>query len=124
HLVVLQQKRSKLAWETVVTGRKHGEPSRLSVYVDAHTGRFLTAKEHVLDGTGNSAYDGNPVTIPTSGSGSSFSMTDPNHTTSKCQSASTNTTFTGTDDNWGNGSKTDRETGCVDAMYVEDQENK
>ena len=123
-LVVLQRTASRLAWETTVTGRKHGEPSRQSVYVDARTGRFLTAKEHVLDGTGHSAYDGDPVTIPTSGSGSSFSMTDPNHTTIKCQNAATNTTFTGTDDVWGNGSKTDRETGCVDAMYVEDQENK
>ena len=123
-LVVLQQKGSRLAWETTVTGRKHGEPSRQTVYVDAHTGRFLTAKEHVMDGTGNSAYDGNPVTIPTTQSGSTFSMTDPAHPTIKCQNATGNVTYTGPDDNWGNGSKTDRETGCVDAMYVEDQENK
>ena len=30
-LVVLQQKSSKLAWESWVTGRKHGEASRLTV---------------------------------------------------------------------------------------------
>jgi Zn-dependent metalloprotease len=123
-LVVLQQRSSRLAWETWVTGRKHGEPTRQTVYVDARTGRYLTAKEHVMDGTGHSAYDGDPVTIPTSGSGSSFSMTDPAHPTIKCQNATGNVTFTGSDDVWGNGSKTDRETGCVDAMYVEDQENK
>ncbi len=123
-LVVLQQRSSRLSWETWVTGRKHGEPTRLAVYVDARTGRYLTAKEHVMDGTGNSGYDGNPVTIPTTHSGSTYSMTDPAHPSIKCQNASGNVTFTGADDLWGNGSRTDRETGCVDAMYVEDQENK
>src|SRR3954453_4128367 len=123
-LVVLQQKSSRLAWETTVTGSKDGEGTRQTVYVDARTGRFLTAREHVMDGTGNSAYDGNPVTIPTTHSGSTYSMTDPAHPTIKCQNATGNVTYTGPDDVWGTGSKTDRETGCVDAMYVEDQENK
>ena len=40
-LVVLQQKRSTLAWETWVTGRKHGEPTRLAVYVGARSGKRL-----------------------------------------------------------------------------------
>src|SRR3954469_9375262 len=123
-LVVLQQKSSRLAWETTVTGSKHGEATRQTVYVDARTGRFLTAREHVMEGTGNSAYDGNPVTIPTTHSGSTYSMTDPAHPTIKCQNATGNVTYTGPDDVWGTGSKTDRETGCVDAMYFEDQENK
>ena len=124
-LVVLQQKGSRLAWETTVTGRKHGEPSRQTVYVDAHTGRFLTAKEHVIDGTGNSAYDGNPVTIPTTRLG--LVLLDDRHAHAghlKCQNATGNATFTGTDDNWGNGTATDRETGCVDAIYVADQERQ
>ena len=43
-LVVLQRKSSRLAWETWVTGRKHGEASRLTAYVDARTGRFLTSR--------------------------------------------------------------------------------
>ena len=115
-LVVLQTKHSRLAWETWVTGRKHGEASRLTVYVDARTGRVLTTKEHVLDGTGTGNWEGT-VTIPTTGSGSSFSMTNSNATTLKCQNSSGNATFTGTDDVWGNGSGTDRETGCVDAFY-------
>ncbi len=115
-LVVLQTKHSRLAWETWVTGRKHGESSRLTVYVDARTGHVLTTKEHVLEGTGNGNWEGS-VTIPTSGSGSSYSMTNSNASTLKCQNASGNTTFTGTDDVWGNGSGTDRETGCVDAFY-------
>ncbi|HET6939118.1 MAG TPA: M4 family metallopeptidase, partial [Nocardioides sp.] len=122
-LVVLQQKSSKLAWETWVTGRKHGEPSRLTVYVDAHTGRILTTKEHVLEGTGNGNWEGT-VTIPTSGSGSSFSMTNSNASTLKCQNATGNATFTGTDNVWGNGVATDRETGCVDAFYSAEEERQ
>ena len=44
-------------------------------------------------------------------------MTNSNASTLKCQNSSGNATFTGTDDVWGNGSGTDRETGCVDAFY-------
>src|SRR3954471_11311530 len=107
-LVVLQRTGSRLAWETWVSGRKHGDASRLTVYVDAHSGRVLTTREHVLEGTGNGAWEGT-VSIPTSGSGSSFSMTNSNATTLKCQNASGNTTFTGPDDVWGNGDATNRE---------------
>ncbi|QIG45880.1 M4 family peptidase [Nocardioides anomalus] len=122
-LVVLQRGTSKLAWETWVTGTKKGQPSRLTVYVDARTGRVLTTKEHVLAGTGTGAWEGN-VTIPTSGSGSSYSMTNSNATTLKCQNASGNATFTGTDDVWGNGDATNRETGCVDAFYSAEKERQ
>ena len=45
-------------------------------------------------------------------------MTNSNATTLRCQNASGNTTFTGTDDVWGNGTGTNRETGCVDAFYA------
>jgi Zn-dependent metalloprotease len=127
-LVVLQQPinkkgASRLAWETWATGRKHGEASRLTVYVDARTGRLLTSREHVMEGTGNGNWEG-AVTIPTSGSGTSFSMTNSNASTLKCQNSSGNTTFTGTDDVWGNGSATDRETGCVDAFYSAEKERQ
>ena len=116
-LVVWQGKTSHLAWETRVSGRDHGHPSIQSVYVDARTGRFLSSKEHVAEGTGNGNWEGTGLSIPTSGSGSSFSMTNSNATTLKCQNSSGNVTFTGTDDLWGNGVGTDRETGCVDAFY-------
>ncbi len=115
-LVVWQGKTSHLAWETRVSGRDHGHPSVQSVYVDARSGKFLSSKEHVAEGTGNGNWEG-AVTIPTSGSGSSFSMTNSNASTMRCQNASGNVTFTGTDDVWGNGVATDRETGCVDAFY-------
>jgi Zn-dependent metalloprotease len=124
HLVVWQHHaKSRLGWETRVTGHHGVEPSIKDVVVDARNGRVLQARERVADGTGNSAWDGSNLTIPTTHSGSTYSMTDPNHPSIKCQNASNNTTFTGTDDVWGSGVKTDRETACVDAMYVENVEN-
>ncbi len=122
-LVVLQQQTSRLAWETLVTGTRHGEPSRLSVYVDARDGRVLSTTEHVMEGTGSSAYAGT-VSIPTSGSGSSYSMRNSNASSMVCQDAATNTTFTGSDDSWGNGVATSRETGCVDAFYSAEEERQ
>src|SRR4051794_31195470 len=125
HLVVWQHgTRSRLAWETRVTGPQGAMPSIKDVVVDARDGKVLQAKERVADGTGNSAWDGSNLTIPTSHSGTTYSMTDPSHPSIKCQNATGNVTFTGPDDVWGTGVKTDRETACVDAMYVEDQENK
>ena len=52
-------------------------PSIQSVYVDARNGQVPLSKEHVAEGTGNGNWEG-AVTIPTSGSGSSFSMTNSN----------------------------------------------
>jgi Zn-dependent metalloprotease len=125
HRVVWQHAAtSRLGWETRVTGHRGVEPSIKDVVVDARNGKVLQARERVADGTGTAAYDGpNPVTIPTTHSGSTYSMTDPNHPSIKCQDAANNTTFTGTDDVWGNGSATNKETACVDAMFVENVEN-
>jgi Zn-dependent metalloprotease len=115
---------SRLAWQSTVTGRQGKEPSIKTVTIDARSGKVLGSQEHVADGTGTAAYDGpNPVTIPTTLSGSTYSMTDPAHPTIKCQDAANNTTFTGPDDVWGNGNATSKETGCVDAMFVENVEN-
>jgi Zn-dependent metalloprotease len=115
----------RLAWESTVTGRSAEGPSRLSVIVDALTGAVLDTQEHVMAGDGTSAWNGpNPVHIDTTQSGSTFSLTDPAHTTQKCQDAANNTTFSGPDDLWGNGNATSRETGCVDAMFDIQTENK
>ena len=120
-LVVFQGTTSHLAWETSVRGRDHGHPSYQSVYVDARTGKYVASKEHVLAGTGNTAYSGT-VSFPTTLSGGTYSLRNPNATTLQCQDAATNTTFTGPDDSWGNGVATSRETGCADAYYAADQE--
>ncbi|HEY9393712.1 MAG TPA: PepSY domain-containing protein, partial [Nocardioides sp.] len=68
-LVIVQgESGSDLAYETIVTGTRAGEPSRLSVFVDAATGKVLSTKEHVVEGTGNSGYSGS-VSISTQLSG-------------------------------------------------------
>jgi Zn-dependent metalloprotease len=122
-LVVFQKGTSKLAWATQVTGLRRGEPSRLDVYVDARTAQVLGTKEHVMEGNGSSAYAGS-VSLPTTLSGTTYSMKDSNAATLVCQDAATNTTFSGTDDVWGNGVATSRETGCVDAFYAAEQERQ
>ena len=59
-----------------MTGTRAGKPSRLSVFVDAATGKVLSTEEHVVEGTGSSGYSGT-VSIPTQLSGSTYSLTDP-----------------------------------------------
>ncbi len=120
-LVVFQRAGSHLAWETTVRGVKAGDASRQSVYVDARSGKVLGTVEHVMEGSGSSAYAGN-VSIPTTLSGSTYSMKNPSATTMVCQDAANNATFSGTDDVWGNGNATSRETGCVDALYSAEKE--
>jgi Zn-dependent metalloprotease len=122
-LVVLQHGGSHLAWQTTVDGTRAGHPSRLTVWVDAHGGRVLRTQEHVAEGTGQSAWEGT-VSIPTTLSGSTYSMKDSNAPTLVCQNASGNVTYTGSDDSWGNGDATNRETGCVDAFYSAEQERR
>jgi len=108
----------RLAWETTVNGYGANGISRLTVHVDALTGAVLHEQEHVMYGTGTSAWNGpNPVTLNTTHSGTTFSLRDPTITNLSCQNAATNTTFSGTDDAWGNGNATSRETGCVDALF-------
>ncbi|HEU4812445.1 MAG TPA: M4 family metallopeptidase [Nocardioides sp.] len=122
-LVVWQKDGSHLAWETRVTGRDAGEVSSQSVYVDARNGSVLGTQEHVLAGTGTSGYAGT-VTIPTTLSGSTYSMKNTNAATLVCQDSATNVTFSGPDDLWGNGVATSRETGCVDSFYAAEQERQ
>ena len=109
----------KLAWQSRVTGNNGKEPSSLSVYVDAQSGKVLGTQEHVMAGNGTAVYSGpNPVHLDTTLTGSTYSMKDPNTTNLSCQDAANNTTFSGPDDNWGNGTATNRETGCVDALFA------
>jgi len=109
---------ARLAWESTVDGLGANGISRLTVDVDALTGSVLREQEHVQYGTGTSAWNGpNPVPLNTTQSGGTFSMRDPTITNLSCQDAANNTTFTGSDDLWGNGNATNRETGCVDALF-------
>jgi Zn-dependent metalloprotease len=113
---------TQLAYEVEVRGTDAGGVSWQKVWVDATNGQVLESREQIAHGSGTAAYSGpNPIPIATSGSGSSFNMTDPTATTLKCQDAANNTTFSGTDDLWGNGNPTSKETGCVDALYAAQQ---
>jgi len=108
----------RLAWESTLDGRGADGPSRLTVDVDAVTGAVLHTQEHILYGTGTSAWNGpNPVALTTSQTGATFSLRDPGIRNLSCQDAANNRVFTGTDDQWGNGNATSRETGCVDALF-------
>ncbi|MEZ5093379.1 M4 family metallopeptidase [Nocardioides sp.] len=122
-LVVWQAGRSHLAWSLDVAGTVKGAPSRQSVVVDARTGKVLDSLERVVEGTGSSGWSGT-VSLPTTLSGSTYSMTNSNASSLKCQNASGNVTFTGSDDSWGNGDPTNRETGCVDAFYASEKERQ
>lgn len=115
-LVVLAGDAPKLAYEVVVAGRDHGRPTHLHVFVDSATGAVIDTRDDVREaGTGNSYYAGT-VGIDTSGSGGSYSMTDPVHRGLACGREG-GSIFTKSTNTWGNGSGTDLETACVDSLY-------
>lgn len=121
NLVVLAEegRSAALAWETTVNGTGAEGVSRLTVAVDAATGKVLRTTEHVTAATGSgTGWINGSVSIDTTQSGSTFLLQDPAHTSIRCQDAANNTTFSGSDNVWGNGTGTNRETGCVDAFYV------
>ncbi|WP_031087558.1 M4 family metallopeptidase [Streptomyces sp. NRRL WC-3549] len=112
----------QLAYETVVGGLQHdGTPNELHVITDATTGAKLYEWQAIENGIGNTQYSGQ-VTLGTSGSGSSYNLTDSargNHKTYNLNhgSSGTGTLFSGTDDVWGNGNPTNVETAAADAHY-------
>ncbi|WP_232828511.1 M4 family metallopeptidase [Kribbella monticola] len=108
-----------LAYEVVTTGVKADQtPSVLHSFIDAKSGAVLATDDEIKTGTGNSMYSGT-VSIGTSGS---YSMTDPNrggnNTTDLNGATSGNgTVFTDSDDTWGDGTASNRQTAGVDAHY-------
>ncbi|MFD1539739.1 M4 family metallopeptidase [Nonomuraea guangzhouensis] len=106
----------RLAWEVVAT--TDDQSSILHVYVDARDGQVIDKWDQVVDGTGNSYYNGNPVTIDTS---PSYRMVDPTRTGVQC-GGQNGAVYTKTTDSWGNGSGTNLETACVDALFAEQRE--
>src|SRR4051794_18546441 len=124
HLVVWQhQATTRLGWETKVTGHQGALPSIKSVVVDARNGHVLQARERVMEGSANTKWEGT-VSIPTTLSGSTYSMKDSNAPTLVCQDAATNTTFSKSTDSWGNGNETSRETDCADSFYSAEKERQ
>ncbi len=109
-----------LAWEAVVSGIDDGKPAILHVFVNAQTGAVADSYNDIKAGSGNGFYNGT-VTINTSGSGSSWSMADSTRSGIRC-GGQNGSTYTGTDDSWGNGSGTNLETACVDVLYAVQRE--
>ncbi|MFD4262290.1 M20/M25/M40 family metallo-hydrolase [Streptomyces sp. NPDC058534] len=108
-----------LAWETVLVGTtKQNEPSRLHVFVDASNGKVVDSYDDVRAGTGHSEWNGpSPLTIDTSRSGSSYVLRDTTRPGLQCSDYNGGL-FTGSDDDWGTGNASSRETGCVDVMFA------
>ena len=125
----------RLAWRVLTGGvQKDGTPSVLASYVDARSGRVLRTEQRVetVDGSGQSLYAGT-VPLQLTLSGSTYSLKDPTrgntYTTDMnnksdsvlCQvfgtGCSKGTTFTGPDNQFGNGSTSSRESAAVDAQY-------
>ena len=118
-VVAAEGKPAALAWQTTVNGTGAEGASRLTVDVDAVAGRVLGTQEHVTNaaGTGTGWINGS-VAIDTTQSGSTYLLQDPSHPTIRCQDAATNATFSGPDNVWGNGTGSNKESGCVDAFHV------
>ncbi|MFI6905507.1 M28 family peptidase [Nonomuraea sp. NPDC050394] len=115
-LVVLAWgERPTLAWETVVEGVAARKPSKQHVFVDARTGKVADHYDEVKAGTGNGYYYPN-VTIDTSQSSGTYRMVDTSRPGIQC-GGQNGQPYTGPDDVWGNGSGTNLETACVDALY-------
>ncbi|GAA1190535.1 M20/M25/M40 family metallo-hydrolase [Kitasatospora gansuensis] len=113
--------RSKLAWETVLTGRTASAPSTLHVFVDARSGEVLDSYDDVHAGTINSKWNGTQ-TINTTASGSTYSLRDPGRPGLSCADYSSGSVFSKSSDSWGNGSATSKETGCADVMFAAQKE--
>ncbi|MFF6993451.1 M28 family peptidase [Streptomyces sp. NPDC008313] len=112
-----------LAWETVVRGKDGKAPSRLHVFVDARTGKVVDSYDDVRAGNGTSEWNGpNPLSISTSQGGSGYQLKDTTRPGLSCADYSTGSVFTGSDDNWGTGNASSKETGCVDVMWAAQKE--
>jgi Zn-dependent metalloprotease len=116
-------KPARLAWSATVDGTSAKGLSRLTVLVDARTGDVLKKTEHVTEATasGQGAIYG-AVQFETTQNGRRFSMRDPRIPTLVCQDAADNRTFTSQNNQFGNGDGTNRETGCVDAFFMAQQQ--
>jgi Zn-dependent metalloprotease len=107
-----------LAYEVVLEGTTAEQtPSVLHVFVDAVKGSVVTSWDDVRAGTGNSFYNGTVTINTTRNTSGTFSMIDSTRPGVRCTNTA-GTVFTGPDDLWGNGSGTNLETACVDALYA------
>ena len=118
-LVIFAGDSPRLAYEINLAGVTPDQaPANLHVFIDANNGAVLDVRNDVHEGTGNSFYNGNPVTINTTrNSNGTFSTVDSAHPGISCGRVSNRQVFTGNDDLWGNGTGTSLETACVDTLF-------
>lgn len=117
-LVVYAKGTPRLAWESRVTGIANKLQSDQLVYVDAHDGKVLGARDQIAYGTGEGIYNGPPpLKLDTTKSGNQYVMKAPNGGPSCRQYHTTQDALTSSDDEWGGGNAKDVETACVDALY-------
>ena len=122
-VVYVKGKVARLAWETVLSGTRDKAPSHLHAYVDAGSGKVLATRDDVRHGSANSEWNGpNPISIDTTSSSGTYSLRDPSRPGLQCSDYSTGTVFSGSDDSWGTGSASSKETGCADSMYAAQKE--
>ncbi|RBQ18597.1 hypothetical protein DP939_19090 [Spongiactinospora rosea] len=81
------------------------------------TSSVSTSTGRALLGSGNSYFNGNPVTIQTARSGSQYSLNDPTRPGLSCGGFG-GPAYTKSTDTWGNGTGTNLETACVDVMFA------
>ncbi|MEV8442407.1 M4 family metallopeptidase [Actinosynnema sp. NPDC051121] len=113
-LSVLAGGHGTLVYETVVSGRKDGVPSRLHVYVNARTGAVEGTQDDVRAGSGTSQWNGpNPLSIDTSNN----STVDDTRPGLRCVDYATGAPFTKATNSFGNGNATSKETGCADVLW-------
>ncbi|MFG2016954.1 M4 family metallopeptidase [Actinomadura geliboluensis] len=116
-LMVVAEGSGRLVYETVVTGTQKNAPTKLHVLVDAKTGKVAKSWDEVRDAADDQSYYHGTVDLSTAAT----SMTDPQRSGIRC-GGQNGSTYTGTDSAWGNGSGTNLETACVDALYAVQKE--
>ncbi|WP_233525854.1 M4 family metallopeptidase [Actinomadura spongiicola] len=116
-LTVLANGAGRLVYETVVTGtKKNNAPTIMHVYVDAKSGKVVESWDQVRDAADDRSHYHGTVDISTAAT----TMSDPQRGNVQC-GGQNGRAYTG-DSQWGNGSGTDMETACVDAMYAHQKE--
>ncbi|GAA3074369.1 M4 family metallopeptidase [Streptosporangium carneum] len=90
--------------------------SRHATARSAGTDGSLSSGQALL-GSGNSHFNGNPVTIQTTYSAGLYSLKDPTRPGLSCGRLN-GPVFTKTTDTWGDGTGTSLETACVDVMFA------
>lgn len=116
----------RLAWKVRISGlTADGDRSVRDVYVDARAGGVIESDElvHFATGTGNGHHNGPGLSLQTTqASSTSYTLADPGNPGVDCR-IDNNTTnsvpvLSGPDNTWGDGTGTSKETGCVDALYA------